>query len=61
LAAAAFIYIGLASWRVAFVPSSGMRKLRPHVELQPLQWGKAKALATEQKRNVHVASEYEAC
>jgi hypothetical protein len=31
----------------------GLRKLRPQVELQPRHWGSARALATEQKRNVH--------
>jgi hypothetical protein len=38
-----------------FRSHQGMRKLRPRVELQPLRWGKARALATEQKRNVHPA------
>jgi hypothetical protein len=38
----------------------GMRKLRPRVELHSL-WEKARALATEQKRNVHLAREDEAC
>ena len=37
-----------------------LRKLRPRVELQPLYWGKARALATEQKRNVHLAREDDA-
>jgi hypothetical protein len=32
----------------------GLRKLRPHVELQPRRWGNARALATEQKRNVQL-------
>jgi hypothetical protein len=32
----------------------GLRKLRPHVELQPRRWGSARALATEQKRNVQL-------
>jgi len=39
----------------------GLRKLRPHVELQRPQGRKARALATEQKRNVHPASAYDAC
>jgi hypothetical protein len=38
----------------------GMRKLRPRVELHSL-WEEARALATEQKRNVHLAREDEAC
>ena len=48
-----FDYIGLASWCVAVGPENvkGLRKLRPRVELHPS--GKARALATEQKRYVH--------
>ena len=38
----------------------GLRKLRPQVELQRPQGRKARALAPEQKRNVHPASAYEA-
>jgi hypothetical protein len=37
----------------------GMRKLRSRVELHSL-WEEARALATEQKRNVHLAREDEA-
>jgi hypothetical protein len=36
-----------------------MRKLRPRVELHSL-WEKARALATEQKRNVHAAHGFDA-
>ena len=40
---------------MAFVPFKGMRKLRPRVELHlRLLRGKARALATEQKRNVQL-------
>jgi len=54
--------LGLASWRVAFEPHKrGLRKLRPRVELQHPQGCKAKALAPEQKRNVHPASVNDAC
>jgi len=35
----------------------GLRKLRPRVELQRLQGRKVRTLATEQKRNVHPASD----
>ena len=35
----------------------GLRKLRPRVELQRLQRRKVRTLATEQKRNVHPASD----
>jgi len=47
---------------VAFEPRKrGLRKLRPHVELQRPQGRKARALAPEQKRNVHPASDDDAC
>ena len=46
---------GLASWCVAVGPIlMGLRKLRPHVELQSRSWDSARALATEQKRNVQL-------
>ncbi len=46
---------GLASWCVAVGPNlMGLRKLRPQVELQSRRWDNARALATEQKRNVQL-------
>ena len=48
----------IVGWRVGVWLSSpallwGLRKLRPRVELQS-PWDKARALATEQKRNVQL-------
>ena len=54
-------------WRVGVWLSSlaqlrGLRKLRPRVELQrPFEGRKARALATEQKRHVHLGLGDEAC
>ena len=62
LLAAAHMLLG---WRVGVWlsgPFAGLRKLRPRVELQrPFEGCKARALATEQKRNVHSAHGYDAC
>ena len=60
LLAFALLSGGLASWCVAVVPFLGMRKLRPRVELHSF-WEKARALATEQKRHVHLGLGDEAC
>jgi hypothetical protein len=46
-------------WLSSF--ARGLRKLRPQVELQRPQGRKARALAPEQKRNVHPAGANEAC
>jgi hypothetical protein len=40
---------------------TGLRKLRPRAELQRPQGRKVRALATEQKRNVHPAYDNDAC
>jgi len=56
------IILGWRVGEVAFKPHvKGLRKLRPQVELQRPQGRKARALATEQKRNVHPANANEAC
>ena len=58
----AFFSVG---WRVGVWlsgPFAGLRKLRPRVELQrPFEGCKARALATEQKRHVHLGLGDEAC
>ena len=55
----------LLGWRVGVWLSSltleGLRKLRPHVELQRPKGRKVRTLATEQKRNVHPADDCDAC
>jgi len=55
----------ILGWRVgewlSSLATEGLRKLRPRVELQHPQGCKARALATEQKRNVHPASADDAC